>query len=136
MAESFKFELVSPEKLLLSVDAEMVTIPGTEGDMGILVDHAAVMTTLRPGIVEVKLADGSEQSFFVAGGFADATPTSLTVLAEFSIAKSELTAEIFAERKKLAQEAHDLITDDAEKKANAYTYLEQLSHLEQTGLTL
>ena len=136
MAESFKFELVSPEKLLLSVDAEMVTIPGTEGDMGILVDHAAVMTTLRPGIVEVKLADGSEQAFFVAGGFADATPTSLTVLAEFGIPKSELTAEIFAERKKLAQEAHDLIVDDAEKKANAYTYLEQLSHLEQTGLTL
>ena len=136
MAESFKFELVSPEKLLLSVDAEMVTIPGTEGDMGILVDHAPVMTTLRPGIVEVKLADGSEQSFFVAGGFADATPTSLTVLAEFGIPKTELTAEIFAERKKLAQEAHDLITDDAEKKANASAYLEQLSHLEQSVLTL
>lgn len=136
MAESFKFELVSPEKLLLSVDAEMVTIPGTEGDMGILADHAPVMTTLRPGIVEVKLADGNEQSFFVAGGFADATPTSLTVLAEFGIPKSELTAEIFAERKKLAQEAHDLIVDDAEKKANAASYLDQLSHLEQTGLTL
>jgi F-type H+-transporting ATPase subunit epsilon len=136
MAESFKFELVSPEKLLLSVDAEMVTIPGTEGDMGILVEHAPVMTTLRPGIVDVKLADGSEQSFFVAGGFADATPSSLTVLAEFGIPKSELTAEIFAERKRLAQEAHDLIVDDAEKKANAYTYLEQLSHLEQSGLTV
>jgi len=136
MADTFKFELVSPEHLLLSTDAVEVTIPGTEGDMGILSEHASVMSTLRPGIIVAKLGDGSEQSFFVAGGFADVSPTLLTVLAEFAIPEKDLTREIFDERKRLAQEAHDLITDDAEKKANAYTYIEQLSHLEQTGLTL
>ena len=77
MAENFTFELVSPENLLLSGEAEMVTIPGTEGDMGILAKHTAVMTSLRPGLIGVKMADGTENDYFVRGGFADVTPTSV-----------------------------------------------------------
>lgn len=97
MADSLKFELVSPEKLLLSADAEIVSVPGTEGDMGVLVNHAPVMTSLRPGMVTAKLTDGSEQSFFVRGGFADVTPSSLTVLAEFAVPEAEMTDEMRAE---------------------------------------
>ena len=63
MADTFTFELVSPEKLLLSGDAEIVTVPGVEGDMGVLANHAPVMTSLRPGLIELKLGDGTESSF-------------------------------------------------------------------------
>ncbi len=136
MADNFTFELVSPEKLLLSGDAEMVTVPGAEGDMGILANHSPVMTTLRPGLIEVKMGDGSESSFFVRGGFADITPTGLTVLAEFAVPKSELTREMFDEQKKIAQEEHDLHLEagDDEKKQAARSYLDQLNHLEPTLL--
>ncbi|MEE9313484.1 MAG: F0F1 ATP synthase subunit epsilon [Rhizobiaceae bacterium] len=136
MADNFTFELVSPEKLLLSGDAEMVTVPGAEGDMGILANHSPVMTTLRPGLIEVKMGDGSESSFFVRGGFADITPTGLTVLAEFAVPKAELTREMFEEQKKIAQEEHDAHHEagDDEKKQAARSYLDQLNHLEPTLL--
>ena len=129
MADNFTFELVSPENLLLSGDAEMVTVPGVEGDMGILVNHAPVMTSLRPGLVSAKMADGEEQSFFVRGGFADITPESVTVLAEFAVAKSAMTAELFAEQKRHATEALEM-ADGEEAKAKAQTMLDQLNHLE------
>lgn len=101
--------------------------------MGVLVNHAPVMTSLRPGLVKAKLTDGSEQSYFVRGGFADITPQSLTVLAEFALPQSELTREIFDEQKAHATQA---INDaaNAEEEANARSYLEQLNHLEPTIL--
>ena len=136
MAENFTFELVSPERLLLSGEAEMVTIPGTEGDMGILAKHAAVMTSLRPGLVGAKMEDGSENAYFVRGGFADITPTSVTVLAEFAGAKAELTKEIWEEQKRIAQEQYDAhhAAGDEEKKLAARSYLDQLNHLEPSIL--
>lgn len=97
MADGFKFELVSPEKLLVSGDAEIVSIPGTEGDMGVMANHSPVMTSLRPGMVTAKMADGNEQSYFVRGGFADVTPSSLTVLAEFAVPEADMTDEMRAE---------------------------------------
>ena len=136
MAENFTFELVSPERLLLSGDAEMVTIPGVEGDMGVLARHAAVMTSLRPGLVGVKMGDGSESSYFVRGGFADITPTSVTVLAEFALPKEEVTKELWEEQKRIAQEEYDLhhAAGEEEKKLAARSYLDQLNHLEPTIL--
>ena len=97
MADSLQFELVSPEKLLLSGEAEIVSIPGTEGDMGVLVNHSPVMTSLRTGMVEATMKDGTKQSFFVRGGFADVSPSTLTVLAEFAVPESEMTDEMRAE---------------------------------------
>ena len=137
MANTFTFELVSPEKLLLSGDAEIVTVPGVEGDMGILANHAPVMTSLRPGLIEIKMGDGTEASFFVRGGFADITPESVTVLAEYAIAKKDLTREMFEEQKKIAQEQHDAHHEagDDEKKQAARSYLDQLNHLEPNLLS-
>ncbi len=134
MANTFKFELVSPEKLILSADAVEVTVPGVEGEFGVFANHAAVMSSLQPGVVTAKFEDGEDKAFFVAGGFADVTATSLTVLAEFAIPKEELTREIYEERKRLAQEAHDRIIDGEDKKANARSLIEQLNHLEPTLL--
>ncbi len=132
MAESFAFELVSPEKLLLSGDADIVTVPGVDGDMGIMHNHAPVMTSLRPGLMTVKLSDGEETTFFVRGGFADITPASVTVLAEFALAKKDMTREILDEQKRIAEEDYKRHHESGneEKAANAQGYIEQLANLE------
>jgi F-type H+-transporting ATPase subunit epsilon len=91
MAESFKFELVSPERLLLSADVTAVVIPGTLGEMTVMASHAPVMTTLKAGIVTVTTADSNEDKYVVFGGFADILPSSCTVLAESAIHIDELT---------------------------------------------
>ncbi|MEM9734082.1 MAG: F0F1 ATP synthase subunit epsilon [Pseudomonadota bacterium] len=136
MADTFSFELVSPEKLLVSGQAEMATISGVDGDMGVMANHSAVMTSLRPGLISVKMENGNEDSYFVRGGFADVTPEGLTVLAEYAIPRAEVTAELFAEQKRIAQEDYDaqVAAGDDEKAANARSYLDQLTHLEPTIL--
>jgi len=77
------FELVTPERAVLSTEAYMVEIPGSEGDMGVLAGHAPVMTTLRDGEIRVYAKDGSApQLIAVRGGFAEIGENGLTVLAE------------------------------------------------------
>jgi len=80
MASTFKFELVSPEKVLLAGDAEQVVVPGSEGDFAVLVGHAPVVASLRPGVLDVQI-DGGRRRLYVSGGFAEVTPDRLTVLA-------------------------------------------------------
>lgn len=84
MANTMQFDLVSPEKRLASLEATQVQIPAAEGDMTAMPDHAAVITTLRPGLVKVTGADGSETQFAVTGGFAEINAESTSVLAEFA----------------------------------------------------
>ena len=86
------FELVSPLKLLFSGDVDSVVIPGSEGEMTILVEHAPVLTSLRPGVVVVTSAKGAER-IFVRGGFAEVNPKGLTVLAERAIPETEMSDE-------------------------------------------
>ena len=136
MAATFQFELVSPERLLMSGEANTAVLPGADGDMGILGSHSPVMTTLRPGLLSVEMTDGTSEEFFVRGGFADVTPDSVTVLAEYSVPRSQLTREIIAEQRKLGEaeyeEAHK--GDDDDRKANAQGFLDQLNHMEPTLL--
>jgi F-type H+-transporting ATPase subunit epsilon len=76
-------EIVTPERLVRTEDAYMVTIPGTEGDMGVMAGHAPVMTSLRDGTIRVYATDGATPTEIgVTGGFAEVTPTGLTILAE------------------------------------------------------
>ena len=82
MAGTFKFELVSPEKVLVSTDVDEVLVPGEDGDFTVLAGHAPVISTLRPGVIESKLIGGGVTRIFIDGGFCEVTPTSLTVLAE------------------------------------------------------
>ena len=84
MADTFTFELVSPERLLSSGKVAMVVVPGTEGDFGVLPGHAPMMSTIRAGIVEVYVNEGSTPSarYEIDGGFAEVTPEGLTILAE------------------------------------------------------
>lgn len=81
MAASFKFELVSPERVLLSADAASALVPGTDGDFTVLPGHAPVISTIRAGAIDVKLADGSTKKFALDGGLAEVDPMSLTILA-------------------------------------------------------
>ena len=86
-------EIVSPEKLLLSRDVDMVVIPAAEGDMGVLEGHAPMMVMLRGGVVSLYEGDRVVESLYVAGGFAEVTPERCTVLANEVMPTGELTRE-------------------------------------------
>jgi F-type H+-transporting ATPase subunit epsilon len=78
-----KFELVTPERLVMSDDVYMVVVPGTEGESGILAGHAPYMTTLRDGELAIyRTANGQPERIPVTGGFAEVSEAGLTVLAE------------------------------------------------------
>ena len=112
MTDKISFDLVSPERLLLSTVAEMVTIPGTEGEMGVMAGHMPLISTLRPGIITV--SDG-DQRFYVMGGFAEVNPGKLTVLAEEAVPVAELSAAALDERIKNAEEDVALAKSDVER---------------------
>lgn len=82
MAETFQFDIVSPERRLAAIEARAVQIPGAEGDMTALPDHAPTITTLRPGIVTVTAKGGETTRYAVTGGFAEINPGAISVLAE------------------------------------------------------
>lgn len=86
-----QFDLVSPERRLASVQATEVQIPGADGDMTAMPDHAPVITTLRPGLLKVVSAAGTS-TYAVTGGFAEVTATSASVLAETAVPVAEVTA--------------------------------------------
>jgi len=94
---SFRFELVSPEKLLFSGEVEQVDVPGAEGDFGVLAQHAPIVTTLRPGILTVHSA-GGEQKVVVLGGFAEVSADGLTVLADVAEAVEDIDRAMVATR--------------------------------------
>ena len=106
MADTLQFDLVSPERLLSSVAAREVMIPGAEGDMTALPDHAPTITTLRPGFLRVVSADGS-QEYLVTGGFAEITPERASVLAEHAVPREEVTREMLDELRAKAEKAHE-----------------------------
>jgi F-type H+-transporting ATPase subunit epsilon len=82
MADTFKFELVTPERMLMSQDAARVVVPGMEGRFTVLPGHAPVISALRPGMIDIALADSRSMRVFVKGGFAEVDAASVTVLAE------------------------------------------------------
>jgi F-type H+-transporting ATPase subunit epsilon len=113
MTDKISFDLVSPERLLLSTEAEMITIPGTEGDMGVMAGHMPLISTLRPGVIAV--SGGDDQRFYVLGGFAEVNPGKLTVLAEEAVAVAELDAAALDQRIKNAEEDLALAKSDADR---------------------
>ena len=94
MADTVQFDLVSPERRLASVQAREVQIPGADGDMTAMPDHAPTITTLRPGVLRVVHAGGTDD-YVVSGGFAEITATTVSVLAEEALPKSEVTQSVY-----------------------------------------
>ena len=114
---SFAFELVSPERLLISGQADEVTVPGMEGEFTVLAQHAPFITVLRPGFVTVKTG-GSTQRLYVRGGFAEVNPDGLTILADFAMAAEDFDGAAFARETKLAEAAlGHAHSDEAKRKA-------------------
>lgn len=127
MADKLHFDLVSPEKRLMTADVDRVTVPGTEGQFGVYADHAPVMSALRPGMVEI--LDGSEtKRIFVRGGFVEVNKEGLTVLAEEAIAEEDLDAAAIAQQVQDAEEdVSDAKDDTARQKAQeTLDYLKEL----------
>lgn len=125
MAEAYKFELVSPERLLVSEQVEYVVIPGSEGEMTVMAKHAPVMTTIKPGVVTVKPVSGAEQKFVVFGGFADVLPDVCTLLAESAVAVADINRDDLSRRIQDAKEdLADAKSDEDRTKAEEF-----LNHL-------
>ena len=107
MADTVQFDLVSPERRLASVQAREVQIPGADGDMTAMADHAPTITTLRPGVLRVVHAGGTDD-YVVSGGFAEITATTVSVLAEEALPKSELTQSVYDRMVTEAKDAFEL----------------------------
>ena len=125
MADSFQFELISPEKLLMSEAVTAVSVPGTEGFFTVMANHAPVMTTVKPGIVLVTKDGGSEERIFVRGGFADVTEKGLTLLAEHAEPADQVDMAALDQSIKDAEE--DVADAEGhEAKTKAQHHLDQL----------
>ncbi|MER8435373.1 F0F1 ATP synthase subunit epsilon [Mesorhizobium sp. M1312] len=129
MPEAFQFELVSPERLLVSEQVESVVIPGAEGEMTVMAHHAPVMTTIKPGVVTVKTVAGKEERYVVFGGFADIVPAGCTLLAESAVAVGDIDRADLARR---IQEAREDVADakDDQTRSKSEQFLSQLTTLE------
>ena len=122
MAEAFSFELVSPERLLMSGEATEVSVPGADGMFTVMANHSAMMSTIKPGILAVKTADGAVQSFVVYGGFADVTPKGCTVLAESAVRVDEIDRAELDAKVEAARKAADEAKGDEEMAITAAYY--------------
>lgn len=118
-AEQVEFELVSPEKLLLSETVEMVVVPGADGDFGVLPRHAPLISSLRTGVISVYRQNRREISerIFVDGGFAEVTPERCTVLAEQAVPVGEIDRGAIEQQLRDAREDLSDAASEAERKA-------------------
>jgi F-type H+-transporting ATPase subunit epsilon len=112
MADTVQFELVSPERLLVSAPVEMVVVPGTEGDFGVLPGHAPLISTVRTGVISIFDGGKVSRRIFVSGGFAEVTPERCTVLADEAVAletadRAAIDARIKSARDELADADND-----------------------------
>jgi F-type H+-transporting ATPase subunit epsilon len=123
----FHFELVSPDKQLFNGPAEAVLVPGAEGDFQVLRDHAATMTSLRPGVVSVEAEGGKTARYFVRGGFVDVNPGGCILLAETALPAEEVNAAHLDQEIKNAEE--DLADAADDNKRLAQEKLDRLREL-------
>ena len=106
MADTMQFDLVSPERSLASLEVTSVLVPGADGDMTAMPDHAPVITTLRPGVLRIDGPAGQAE-YLVSGGFAEINATSLSVLAEKAMPVGEVTRAQIDEMIEDARAAHE-----------------------------
>lgn len=133
MTDKIAFDIVSPERLLISDEADMVTVPGSEGDFGVLAGHMPLISTLRPGVIDIRggVASGDGR-FFVLGGFAEVNPAKLTILAEEATPMASIDAIALEQRIKNTEEDLGLAKTETDRARVA----EQLDHLRQLRAAL
>lgn len=116
MADTMTFDLVSPERKLASVEATSVNIPGMEGDLTAMPNHAAFLTTLRPGVVKVNNGNDVTE-YVVTGGFAEISAEGTSVLAEQAMPKDEATADVLGGVLAAAEAALETAVEDTKTAA-------------------
>ena len=115
MADAVQFDLVSPERLVLSVEVDMVVVPGAEGDFGVLPGHAPLISNVRPGVISIYQNRVIEARVFVAGGFAEVSDSRLTVLTEDAVPLDEIDRAGAEARLAEARQALEDAGDDRAK---------------------
>jgi len=121
-------DFVSPERVLFSGDVDQVDLPGAEGDMGIFVNHAPLVTALRPGIVTIH-REGAREPIVVVGGFAEVGPAGLTILADRAVPRESFDLAMLAAEIKDAEEDVADAKDEAQRDKLAHR-LDQLKSLQ------
>jgi len=129
MADSFNFELVSPERLLLSEAVHEVIVPGVDGEMTVMANHAPIMTNVKSGIVEVRGASGDSNRYVVFGGFIDILPDGCTLLAESAVHVDDIDHKALEQRIQNTREDLQDAKTDADKTRIAER-LDQLTTLQ------
>lgn len=124
MAGTFKFELVSPERVLMSVEAEQVELPGSEGDFTVLAGHAPFISSLKPGTIHARTKD-EKKAIFVKSGFAEVSPDQLTVLAERAFISDEIDPRQIEDELKSTESAL-ASADNDEARRHLGTAIEQM----------
>lgn len=128
MAETFKFSLVSPEKVLVSADVGEVIVPGSEGDFTVLPRHAPFISTLRPGILRIPGMSDGQSEVYIRGGLAEVNGESLTVLAEKAVPLADFSSDSLREEIK-ALESDESTAIGEEAKIKSAERLQQLRTL-------
>ncbi|MHA1114422.1 MAG: F0F1 ATP synthase subunit epsilon [Alphaproteobacteria bacterium] len=115
MADKVTFELVSPERLLVSEPVDMVVVPGAEGDFGVLIGHTPMISSIRMGTIDIYQDGARTQRFFVSGGFAEVTTERCTILAEGAVPVDEIDRTQVEEDLRAAEKQAVEAVDDAER---------------------
>ena len=131
MADMVEFELVSPERLVKSEPVEMVVVPCSEGDIGVLPGHAPLIATVRPGVIDIFEAGKVRERIFVAGGFCEVTEERCTMMAEEACAVGDIDRGAAEKRLEDARTAHDAAAD-ADKAATERALKVAEAYLEAT----
>lgn len=121
MATDLQFDLVSPERLLQSATVHMVTVPGEEGDFSVMANHAPVLSTVRPGVIDIYDGAGAApEKIFIRGGFAEVTPAGLTILAEEARPVAEVDIAVLEQQMRdLGEDVADAKDDDSRRRAQS-----------------
>ncbi|MCA0871568.1 F0F1 ATP synthase subunit epsilon [Seohaeicola saemankumensis] len=132
MADTMQFDLVSPERSLASLKVSAVQIPGADGDMTAMPDHAPTITTLRPGILKIDGPEGTAE-YVVTGGFAEITGGAMSVLAEKAIPVAEMTRDQHEALVADARAAHDAAKEASEHPGLVDDAAKLLADMEAMG---
>ena len=128
MEDNFKLEIISPEKIIFSDKATMVTLPSYEGDMSVLKHHISIITFLRPGIIKIQKNDGNFDEFFVQDGTVEYFNDSLVVLSASAINIKDLSKEFVED---LNKDTQDKLTDKNITDHDRYTLNHKLDVLKE-----
>ena len=115
MSDYFSFKLVTPEKVYLEGQAEQITVPGVEGDIGFLAQHTNFITSIRPGIIKVVKDDNTNVQFYVDGGFVKFTDNELLLVAEEVADENEINTDFISGK---IEEYNELMSNSSESEKN------------------